>query len=135
MVFVNTRSNLNPDIADPPRGIPCKASDAFLAQFFSVFIAKNDFAGGNLDMDAIVSCFQTSSSLYHCARAIGALDIRNAASSATERREATMDALLSYRNSIANFRSEIQVQTIAENDSALWTSFFLGLFEVSELDA
>lgn len=130
VVFVNTRARPDPGAAQVSRGVRPTGQDAALTQFFTVFITRNDFSGGDLDMNAIVSCFQHSSSLYHAALAIGALDLRSISSSPSDRRVVTAIALISYQISITNFSLEIQSSDIGENDAALWTTFFLGLFEL-----
>jgi hypothetical protein len=130
VVFVNTRPGPASETCQLSHGILPNETDAALAQFFIVFIARNDFSGGDLDIDAIVSCFQPSS-LYHAALAIGALDLRNISPSLSNRRVATARALASYQISITSFSSEIQSSNIGQSDEALWTTFFLGLFEVS----
>lgn len=112
-----------------PARIPEDTSSQFIRHFFSVFIARNDFAVTTLDLDAIVSQFQTSPSLYHASIAVGALDLGK--KSADRRREATLAALKSYRTSLINFQREIQGTEIRRNDAGLWTTLFLGLFEVT----
>lgn len=74
------------------RGMPHQGKDAARAQFFTVFLARNEFAG-DLDMDAIVSSFQRSSSLYHATLAIGALDLRNVSSSPARGKVSMTEAL------------------------------------------
>lgn len=104
----------------------------YIGYFFSVFIVRNDFSGGSLDMDGIVANFQSSPSLYHAAIAVGALHTsKETLSSLKERRVATVIALSSYKSSLVSFQEEIQLRDIKKNDAALWTTLFLGLFEVS----
>lgn len=111
--------------------MPRSASNKFIIHFFSEFILKNDFAGASLDLDAIIPAFQTSPSLYHASAAVAALDMsKKSLYSSTERRSATVAALTAYQNSINSFRAEIQDTKLNKNDAALWTTFFLGIFEV-----
>jgi hypothetical protein len=104
----------------------------FMKHFFSVFLVRNDF-GGTLDLGAIISQFQNCSSLYHASIAVGALDLsRNIPlSSFTERKHVTMRALKEYHTSVSEFQTEIMRKDVQLNDVNLWTTFFLGLFEVS----
>lgn len=142
VVFVNTAgSQISPSsecqtaILNQSLVIPQKLqrpqASKFIAYFFSVFIIRNDFSGGSLDMDAIIANFQSSPSLYHAAVAVGALDAsKKLLSPAAERRSATVAALSSYKTSLVAFQQEIQQRDIKKNDAALWTTLFLGLFEV-----
>jgi hypothetical protein len=141
-VFVNLGgssrgSNSFSVIAKPPAPVLCPrisqgSLSQFIHHFFSVFLAANDFAGGPLDLETITSQFQKSSSLYHAIIAIGALDTSGKllSSSAIGRKSAKLEALTAYRTSITNFRAEIGDIHLALNYSCLWTTFFLGLFEV-----
>lgn len=82
-------------------------------------------------MDGIVANFQSSPSLYHAAIAVGALNAsKEMLAPAEERRAATVAALSSYRTSLVEFQEEIRCRDIKKNDAALWTTLFLGLFEV-----
>ena len=100
--------------------------------FFAAFLLRNDFAGVSLDLDTITSQFQSTPSLYHASIAVGALDISNTFTySTSEKKAARLEALTSYRASVINFQTEIQCTSIKQSDACLWTTFFLGLFEVS----
>jgi len=107
-----------------------------IANFFSVYLVRNDFTAGALNLDAIVSQFQKSSSLYHAVAAVGALDLvsttRSKPSPVEEKRAARLEALTSYRNSVTCFRTEIQDPSVKDNNACLWTTLFLGLFEVRD---
>ncbi len=115
--------------ASIPARIPADRPSQFIRHFFSEFIARNDFAVSMLDLDTITSQFQTSPSLYHASIAVGALDLSK--KSASHGKEATVAALKSYRTSLISFHKEIQRTQIQRNDAGLWTTLFLGLFEVS----
>ena len=142
VVFVKTPDSYLPTSSKPQKGIARQSlviskaiqrpqASSFMAYFFNVFIIRNDFSGGSLDMDAIVANFQSSPSLYHAAVAVGALDAsKKALSPAGERRSATVAALSSYKTSLVAFQQEIQDRDIKKNEAALWTTLFLGLFEV-----
>lgn len=112
--------------------VPHLKTDYFIAHFFTVFIIRNDFAT-SLDTDTIIASFQNSPSLYHVAVAVGALDASKKSTSVVAKGEAKMAALTSYRTAIATFQKEIQRRDIKTNDAALWTTLFLGLFEVRSL--
>ena len=104
----------------------------FTNHFFTAFLVRNDFSGVSLDLDTIASQFQSTPSLYHATIAVGALDLGNASASFTSgKKAARLEALNSYRESVIKFQIEIQCTTIKQSDACLWTTFFLGLFEVS----
>lgn len=101
------------------------SSDQFINHFFTSFIARNGF-GVDIDLTTIISQFQHSSSLYHVSVAVGALDL----SMQNPSKKSTFHALQSYRASVTNFQSELQRPGFLQSDDGLWTTFFLGLFEV-----
>lgn len=113
-----------------PQGIPPGATDVALVRFFTVFLDRNDFAGTHFDTEIFISSLQASQSLYHATLAIGSLDFRSNSSSRTEQKAITTKALQSYQTSISAFKSEIKNSDLRKNDAALWTTFFLGIFEV-----
>jgi hypothetical protein len=123
IVFVDTKP------VPAPQDISPGATDIALLQFFTVFLNRNDFAGTHFDTEAIISSFQASQSLYHATLAIGSLDLRSTSSRA-ERKAITTKALQSYQASISAFKSEIKSSDLRKNNAALWTTFFLGIFEV-----
>jgi hypothetical protein len=112
--------------------VPQDKSSQFIGHFFSTFLATNDFAAGPLDLETIISKFQESPSLYHAVVSVGALDIsrRLPSSSRTEQKASRVGALTAYRTSINNFRAEIEDNRLLPNDACLWTTIFLGIFEV-----
>ncbi|KAH7308839.1 hypothetical protein BKA65DRAFT_543657 [Rhexocercosporidium sp. MPI-PUGE-AT-0058] len=145
VVFVNDKPpssstlQLQPKISDRtliltpnlPKKVQQPKSSNFIAQFFSVFIVRNDFSGGSLDMDGIVANFQSSPSLYHAAMAVGALNAsKEMLAPMGERRAAIVAALSSYKSSLVEFQEEIRCRNVKKNDAALWTTLFLGLFEL-----
>ncbi|CZT12324.1 uncharacterized protein RCO7_09046 [Rhynchosporium graminicola] len=113
------------------KSMPQPESTNFISYFFTVFIVRNDFSGGRLDRDGIVANFQSSPSLYHAAMAVGALNAsKDKFAPARESRAATVAALSSYKTSLVSFQDEIRDRDIGTNDAALWTTLFLGLFEL-----
>ncbi|KAG0647606.1 Uncharacterized protein D0Z07_6868, partial [Hyphodiscus hymeniophilus] len=110
--------------------VPLDDSALFVGHFFSGFLAANQF-GGTLDIDTIVSQFQSSASLYQVSIAVGALDISNKSGrTRIERSEAKLGALNAYRICVVTLRNEISNREIKQSDACLWTTFFLGLFEL-----
>ncbi|KAJ6092600.1 hypothetical protein N7486_007889 [Penicillium sp. IBT 16267x] len=106
------------------------SSALFVHHFFSSFLNRNDF-GGPLDLGTIISDFQRSPSMYHVSIALGALDLsrRPVPILPLERKDAAVGALTAYHTSIAKLKAEI-VSNNTPRDVNLWTTFFLGLFEL-----
>jgi hypothetical protein len=124
-------SNTVQEVSTVPKQMRQTPTNVHIAHFFSEFLVKNDFAGGSLDLDNIIPSFQTSPSLYHASIAVAALDMsKNTLLPSTQRKSATVAALTSYQASINNFSIGIQKTKLNKNDAALWTTFFLGIFEV-----
>lgn len=119
----------NPTLSSSPVQ---NTTSPFTNHFFTAFLLRNDFAGVSLDLDTITSQFQSTPSLYHASIAVGALDLGNTFTySTSEKKAARLEALTSYRASVINFQTEIQCTSIKQSDACLWTTFFLGLFEVA----
>jgi hypothetical protein len=117
-----------------PRTCPKVREDnlsLFLNNFFSHFLVRNDF-GATLDLGTIISQFQKSPSLYHASIAVGALDMSRRPLSHIKSKDAALSALTAYHTSITIFQTEIEGKNVCLNDINLWTTLFLGLFEVSE---
>lgn len=108
--------------------------DGFLLQhFFGSFIKRNDFTGiGKPDLDGLIVGFQSSSGLCEAIIAVSALDIsRGHTSTAYLTQKITESrALATYSASVTATQTEIEENTILTNEHALWTTFFLGLFEL-----
>jgi hypothetical protein len=103
----------------------------FSNNFFSHFLVRNDF-GATLDLGTIISQFQKSPSLYHASIAVGALDMSRRPLAHIKSKDAALSALTAYHTSITIFQTEIEGKNVCLNDINLWTTLFLGLFEVSE---
>jgi hypothetical protein len=117
-----------------PRTCPKVREDnlsLFLNNFFSHFLVRNYF-GATLDLGTIISQFQKSPSLYHASIAVGALDMSRRPLSHIKSKDAALSALTAYHTSITIFQTEIEGKNVCLNDINLWTTLFLGLFEVSE---
>ena len=125
----------SPIIQTPPHRlcskVPLDKSIQFVKHFFSAFLATNDF-GGELDLDTIIGQSQISSSLHHALIAVGALDLskKRQFCRVVEVKSARLDALKAYRTSIIDFQTEIGSRELQKSAANLWTTLFLGLFEV-----
>lgn len=69
--------------------------------------------------------------MYYASIALGALDLsrRPVQTLPLERKDAAVEAFSAYHTSIAKLKAEI-VSNNTPRDVNLWTTFFLGLFEV-----
>lgn len=92
----------------------------------------NNF-GRSWNFNDIRTRIQKTSSLYHAITAVGALDLSRKPLSYIQTKEATMKAITAYNISITQFQLEIDRKDAHLSDITLWTTLFLGLFEVSRL--
>lgn len=71
--------------------------------------------------------------MYHASIALGALELsrRPGLTLPPERKAAAVGAFTAYRTSIAELKAEIVSNNVLR-DVNLWTTFFLGLFEVGQ---
>ena len=109
--------------------VPLEKRDLFIGFFFSSFLANNDFSGSALDLSTITSQFQSSPSLYNACIAVGALGFGKKLPIG-ESAASTVGALKAYRTSISSFQKEIDTDGFLHYEACLWTTFFLGIFEV-----
>jgi len=133
LVFVNQAPIV--DIEQPPStlwpNVPQDTISRFTNHFFTTFLVHNDFVGATLDLETIKSQFQSTPSFYHAAIAVGAIDLGCPHPSSIVRKgTSSLEALNAYRASIFEFQKEIQGTGSIESNACLWTTFFLGLFEV-----
>ena len=113
------------------RSVPQDTMSQFTNHFFTTFLVKNDFGGEKLDLETIITEFQSTPSFYHAAVAVGAIDLGNpSACSTSPKGTARLGAITAYRASIVEFQKEINCSGSREINACLWTTFFLGLFEV-----
>lgn len=105
----------------------------FINHFFSEFLVRND-VGRAWDLSNIIPQFQNSPSLYYASIAVGALDMsgRGLLPSSIESKHTNMNALTAYHTSITKFQIEMANKNARLSDVNLWTTLFLGIFEVSE---
>jgi hypothetical protein len=133
-IFVNISGPLK--ASGQPQNLdmnPSVPEDKFIKHFFSSFLVRNDL-GGTLDLETIISSFQESPSLYNVILALGAFDLKGKLTTASDERKGTsLVAFSAYRTSIIAFQAEIENKGVLEKKSNLWTTFFLGLFEVGFL--
>lgn len=131
--FVYEKASLLPSGSSPvtTSGVPHDNPSLYLKQFFSDFLVTNDFGSGCLNFDAL-RCFQECPSLYHSLLAIGALDFsRKRISPVSQRKSVVVEALKAYTTSVSIVNDDLTKGRFLKSDMSLWTTFFLGIFEVS----
>jgi hypothetical protein len=71
--------------------------------------------------------------MYHASIALGALDLSREMLLTTplQKKDAVVGALTAYHISVAKLKTEIVSKSLPQEVN-LWTTFFLGLFEVGQ---
>lgn len=107
-------------------------SSLFINHFFTNFLFQNSF-GAPLDFKCIASEFQISPSLYNALIAVGALELSRKPHLYIKSKDAAVKAITAYNSSIAQFQRQITGKGASLKTLNLWTTLFLGLFEVKQL--
>lgn len=116
-----------------PAEVPLDLQSHLSKHFFEAFMIANDFAvSASLDVAVIAKLRLGSSSLQIATMAIAALDAsRNSqVLSPTEKMKAGELALGAYRKSVICLQKDIEDECVLRSDAFLWSTFFLGIFEV-----
>lgn len=98
-------------------------------------MTAHDFVGSQyLDIGTVALLRQSNLSLRNATLAIAALDAsrRSRVLSSSERDRAGISALKTYRMSLATLRHDLGENESLKSDACLWTTFFLGIFEVTQ---
>jgi len=105
--------------------------DRVVVQFCNSFLESNSFTGKPIDSD-MNSMIQSSLGLSDAAKAIGSLYVRRQHKNqyGTE-----MNPLRFYAAGLSSLREDLRDSNMRRNISVLWSSFFLGLFEVCILSS
>ncbi|KAL4867466.1 hypothetical protein BDV12DRAFT_198159 [Aspergillus spectabilis] len=116
----------------PLKIIPVDQNTRFLAQFV-VFVEKNALTVRfPLLLPDLLSLLPTSAVMHHAATALGALEaIRfNPENLVPGQISPRMAAIRAYQTTLAALQSCLGEANVAERDDVLWTTIFLGLFEL-----
>jgi hypothetical protein len=127
------RSTASVTLAVPPV-ISLDLHTKLSKHFFSVFIQKNDFTvAKSLNLNLIEHLWQTNSGLREAIVAVAALDAsrRSQALSYGKKSVVATTALKAYKKALLSLQTDLNCQMILSSDACLWSTFFLGLFEVS----
>lgn len=107
-----------------------------ILDYFFAFFCHNQFVRNSESLaKALLPLLQTSPLLYSAVTAVGALDAaRRGSCSAYSRTESPhFIALRAYSNSIGALQTALLGRHVAQRDDVLWSTFFLGLFEVASV--
>ena len=118
-----------PQIARP---VISDLSSRYATHLYSSSFCLNNLTGRPFDgFDDVCSLLDSSPSLYNAAIAVAAMDVRHQRIPSPKSPEAS--ALQCYRTAISSVRTELVDRNVGANDSILWSTFFLGIFEVCRL--
>jgi len=113
--------------------VPIDGNSILLDHFFTSFMKRNSFTGASKpDLDGLIVGFQSSRGLCDAIIAVSALDISRSHASKVclSQRNTESRALAAYQASVLATQAEIEGNTILTNEHTIWTTFFLGLFEL-----
>lgn len=118
-----------PQIARP---IISDLSSRYATHLYSSSFCLNNFTGRPFDgFQDVCSLLDSSPSLYNAAIAVAAMDVKRQRIPSPKYPEAS--ALQYYRTAISSVQTELVDRNVGANDSILWSTFFLGIFEVCRL--
>jgi len=113
--------------------ISLPGTDQLLVNFFSTFLKINNFTGrDDLELGDISSSYQSSPSLYSAIIAVSALDLGTRCPDTQPRTRSKVIAIKAYRDSLVALQVELKNNLILQKTASLWSTFFLGVFEVSQ---
>jgi hypothetical protein len=113
--------------------VPIDEYSVLIKHFFTSFIIRNSFTGTSKPgIDGLIVGFQSSPGLCDAIVAVSALDISRSHTSRVHLTQRNIEsrALAAYQASVRATQAEIEGNTILTNEHTLWTTFFLGLFEL-----
>lgn len=112
------------------RPVQCDLGSRYIGHFFSSFLCSNNLSGNSSDsLSDVRLLLHDSPGLRNAITAVAAMDIR--CRSLAPARSAKGVALCYYRAAISSVQTELVDCDVIANDSVLWSTFFLGIFEVS----
>lgn len=118
-----------PQIARP---VVSDLPSRYVAHLCSSSFCLNNFTGRPFDgFQDVCSMLDSSPSLYNAAIAVAAMDVGRQTILSPKSPEAS--ALKYYRTAISSVQTELVDRDVGANDSILWSTFFLGVFEVCHL--
>ena len=127
------RTTVSVALAVPP-AISLDLHTKLSKHFFSVFMQTNDFAVAKiLNLNVIEHLWQTNSGLREAIVAVAALDAsrRSQTLSYGKKSVVATTALKAYKKALRSLQTDLDCQMILNSDACLWSTFFLGIFEVN----
>ena len=127
------RTTVSVALAVPP-AISLDLHTKLSKHFFSVFIQTNDFTVAKiLNLNVIEHLWQTNSGLREAIVAVAALDAsrRSQTLSYGKKSVVATTALKAYKKALRSLQTDLDCQMILNSDACLWSTFFLGIFEVN----
>ncbi|KAF1842503.1 uncharacterized protein K460DRAFT_293380 [Cucurbitaria berberidis CBS 394.84] len=117
-----------------PKSICPKRTDRYLPYFFTSFLPMNLFTGRTIPIrEDLLAMSKSSPALKDAIDAVAALHSqrqRQLSFVAQNENVESIQALQAYTRSVRCIQEEIAAGTFMANQSALWVTFLLGLFEV-----
>ena len=101
---------------------------SLLTHFYVSFLSLNSFTGRSDGFQSVHALLRDSPTLFNAAIAVSALHVRGQDSAL--RLPRTNVALRSYMAAVCGLRRNLDDRDQRLDDSTLWSTFFLGIFEV-----
>ena len=102
--------------------------DRFVVHLHTHFLAANSFTGrSNDNTPDIQSLIRSSPALLNAVMAVGSLCLRREHKDVYNSK---ITALRLYRVGVSSLQADLQDEMLTDNYSVLWSTFFLGIFEV-----
>jgi len=117
-----------------PRQMSGRRIDCYLPYFFTQFLPMNTFASEKFTIaEDLLTMVHSSAALRDAITAVAALHAKQQGPLDEVRIEST-EALKAYMRSVSIVQNSIAAGSFMTDQSALWTTFLLGLFEVCMLE-
>lgn len=115
------------------RQMSARQIDCYLPYFFTQFLPLNTFTSEKVAItDDLLAMTHTSAALRDAVTAVAALHVRQQGLLDVAGTESVI-ALKAYMRSVSSVQNKITTGAFMKDQSALWTTFLLGLFEVCTL--
>jgi hypothetical protein len=142
MVFVSSTQVLGKALV-PPRTlspsqiystVPLDDESWLASSFFSTFLSANNITGSTLDIRPVSLAYQLYPSLRKSVNAIALIDSskKPCSYSSLSKTFGKFEALRAYQAAMLDLQKELANPSMLSGDGCLWTTLFLGLFEVNK---
>lgn len=131
--FITRTTSSSAQSPDPKVTVPQHKHSLYMTYFFSTFLALNKLST-RFDAQPVLllDLASRSRALHHCFVALSALHISQPNSTTRDECQKTTryDAITAYQQSITILRVDLARPNRVPDETTLWTTFFLGIFEV-----